>query len=166
MVYYRWSPRQLRNCMAIEERAKPTSLSCHVTTRGCPGSIWGPAEDVTHWLFVQKCLVRKEVVWSFLHCNSIASFPGSCIIGNAVKSKWEGSKLKPGSVNLIYCGAGGRECRANSDFSPRPLFPLHPPRQTLGRCTSGVLRRLLPAPMLRLWLGLPSLTQRTPLQTS
>lgn len=80
-------PQAAENRVATEERAKPTRFSCPATMRGCPGSIFGPAEDATHWLFVQKCLVRKEVAWSFLHCNSIASFPGSCIIGNAVKSK-------------------------------------------------------------------------------
>lgn len=44
---------------------------------------------------------KKEVAWSFLYCNPTASFPGSCIIGNAAKSKLGGRKLEPGSVKLI-----------------------------------------------------------------
>lgn len=120
MACYRWSPRQLRNRLAIEERGKPTRLSCLTTALGCPGSISKPAEDVTRWLFMQKMSSPKRSGLVFLYCYSIASFPGSCVIGNAVKSKWGASKLEPGSVKLIYCGFVGQQCLANSDFSPSP----------------------------------------------
>lgn len=86
----------------------------------------------------------------FLYCNSIASFPGSCIIGNAVKSKQGASKLEPGSVKLIYCGFGGQECWAKSEFSPSPLSPPHPPFKTLVPYTPGPLWRLRFALMLGL----------------
>lgn len=119
--------------MATEGRGKSTRFIGPVAGPGCPGSIPGRAEDVTRWLFVQRCLVRKAEAWSSLHCNSIASFPGSCIIGNAAKSKRGGSKLEPGSAKLIYGGVGAG-VPANSDFSR----PLSPPPTTANACSAHV----------------------------
>lgn len=143
MAYYRWCPRPQRTRVAIEERVEPTRRCSPVTVLGRPGSISEPAEGVTCWLCAEMSNPKKEVAWFFLYCNSTASFPGSCIIGNAAKSKLGGRKLEPGSVKLIYCSAGGRECRANPTFSPSPWAPLHPPLKTLASHTPEALRRLL-----------------------
>lgn len=76
--------------MATEQRAKPKGLMLLLFDLArlfwkCPGT----SRRGDPLILCAECLVHKEVAWSFLHWDSIASFPGSCVIGNAVKSKEE-----------------------------------------------------------------------------
>lgn len=60
--------------MAIEERVEPTRKCSPVTVLGRPGSISEPAEGVTRWLSVQKCLIRKKK-WPGLFYIAIPLLP-------------------------------------------------------------------------------------------
>lgn len=139
--------------MARKKRGKPTGSHSWVTALTGPGRSRNRPEAVTRWLLLQKCLIRK--VGSLLYCHSIASFPGSCIIGNAAKSKTRRKEIRAGKCQVDLLPRWGREHR-QVQLSPKP--PASSPSPTTENLLRLLAREFLPSLLFALcWgCGLPS----------
>lgn len=123
--------------MALKERGKPTGSHRWMTVLAGPGSISEPARRCDPLALTAEMSNLKRSVGSLLYCHSIASFPGSCIIGNAAKSKTRRKEIRAGKCQVDLLQRWGAGVPGKSSFLPKPPAWLHPPLKTCSAC-SGI----------------------------